>query len=61
MQLKEKCEYKASLPTKFPPEIVVWISDTFDYTFGIKHNFTKYLKESCSDVPDEYFSSKYFL
>ena len=28
-------------------EIVVWINDTFDYTFGMKNDFTKYLKENC--------------
>ena len=32
---------------RISPEIVVWISDTYDYNFGIKINFTKYLKESC--------------
>ena len=25
----------------------IWISHTFDYNFGIKHQFAKYLKESC--------------
>ena len=32
---------------RVPLEIVVWIFDTFDYNFGIKNYFTKYLKESC--------------
>ena len=30
-----------------PPEIVVWIYDTFDRIFEIKKDLTKHLKESC--------------
>ena len=37
----------AYLWLKVPPEIVVWISDTFDYNFGIKNDFIEYSKESC--------------
>ena len=29
---------------RVPPEIVVWINDTFDDNFKIKNHFTKYLK-----------------
>ena len=32
---------------KVPPEIVVWIDDTFHNNFWIKNNFTEYLKMSC--------------
>ena len=30
-----------------PPEVVVWIYDTFDNNLEIENGFTKYLKESC--------------
>ena len=42
------------------PEIVVWIFNTFDKNFGIKNDFTKYLKESCWLCSDPHFSFKYF-
>ena len=32
-------------PLILPSGIVVWISDTFDNIFGIKKDFTKYLKK----------------
>ena len=40
---------------------VVWIYDSFDYNFGIKKYFSKYLKENCCYCSDEYFSFKYFF
>ena len=32
---------------RVPPEIVVWIYNTFDYNFRIRNELTKYLKKSC--------------
>ena len=31
---------------RFPPEIVIWYCDTFDFNFEMEKAFTKYLKES---------------
>ena len=33
---------------RVPPEIVVWIYDTYDNNFEIVNDFTKYLLESCT-------------
>ena len=41
--------------------LVVWIYDTFEDIFGNKHNFTKYLKESCGLGSEQHFCCKYFL
>ena len=35
--------------------------DTFQNNFGIDHEFTKYLKESCGLDFNKHFSFKYFL
>ena len=40
---------------------VVWIYDTFENNLWIKHNFTKYFKESCGWYSDQHFFLKYFL
>ena len=40
--------------------MVVLINDTFDNNFGVKNDFTKYLKESCWYCSEKYFSFKYF-
>ena len=39
---------------------VVWTCHIFEYNFGKKHKFTKYLKRSCRWTSDEQFSFKYF-
>ena len=39
---------------------IVWTSHTFENDFGMKHEFVKYLKESCRWSSDEHFSFKYF-
>ena len=41
-------------------EGIVCYSHNFENKFGIKHNFTKYLKESCCLASNEHFSFKYF-
>ena len=40
---------------------VVWTLDTFKDNYGIKRNFTKYLKESCGLGYGQHFLIKYFL
>ena len=40
---------------------VVWIWQTFENKFGMKHKFAKYLNESCRKNCDEYLSFKHFL
>ena len=40
---------------------VIWTCHIFEYNFGMKHEFTNYLKESCRWTSDEQFSFKYFL
>ena len=40
---------------------VVCTCHTFENNFGMKHNFTKLLKESCRKSSDEELSFKYFL
>ena len=32
---------------RVPPEIAVWMYDTFDNIFGSETDFTEYLRESC--------------
>ena len=44
---------------KVSPETVVWNYGIFDNNFGIKNDFTKYLKESSWSCPDQDFSIKY--
>ena len=39
---------------------VVWICDTFENNFGIKHTITKYFKGSCRYVSVQHLSFKYF-
>ena len=42
-----KCQNLSShLAHKVPPDIVVWIANTFDNNFGIKNDFAKHLKRS---------------
>ena len=40
---------------------VVWTCHTFENNLKMKHNFAKYLKESCRKRSDELVSFKYFL
>ena len=40
---------------------VVWTFHTFKHNFGMKQNFTDYLKGSCRESSDLQFSFKYFL
>ena len=40
---------------------VVWTLNTFQNSFGIDYEFTKYLKESCGLDFDKHFSFNYFL
>ena len=39
---------------------VVWTCHTFENNFGMKHEFTNYLKESCRWSSEEQFFFKYF-
>ena len=39
-------------------KIVVWIYGSFDNNFGLKKDFTKYLKESCWLSSKQHFSLK---
>ena len=41
--------------------IVVWISNTFENNFEIKHKLEKYLKENCVLSSYQHCSFKYFL
>ena len=45
--VKQKGQILTHWYLRIPPEIVVWIYDTFENNFEIDKGFTKYLKESC--------------
>ena len=40
---------------------VVWIRQTFENNFRMKHKIAKYLKESCKSSSEEQFSFGYFV